>query len=209
MPRISSRSGPAKKRPKRLERRWFWNSAPQEIAHEATKPDLPFEVSRFGKSYRVALPFDEKFRPVLFRSYEDAYAEIGRQVCKSSAYFCPPYLVVYHESCANVERIKALLTDPQYVAVTNNVSAHVTFLVVASSAYAAVATWYSRNSFDENKNTVLCHDRARNRFYIDAASEDLTVFLDVNGKEIAGWGGAVSIGYRVDLHENAMMAFGE
>lgn len=74
---------------------------------------------------------------------------------------------------------------------------------------AAAISWFVANLENDHTETVLCLDRGRNIFYVDACKEALIVFVGADGREVARREEAVNRGYRVDLHENAIMAFGE
>lgn len=192
----------------------FLRSGRKSVEHTAPTPEVPkkpFECREVGDDCLICLPFDRSFRsargvsPELHRCIV-GLATIGEEVVHYPHYYAPSYKVAASVNASDIFRVQKLMSNQSLIPVIDRVTAEVTFLIIYRSVVEAVVAWFSRNN---NENKVLCLDRAKNEWYLDAVREDLTIMVGLNGREVASSDECMSVAYRVDLHPNAIMAYGE
>lgn len=164
-------------------------------------------------------PFDEEWRPVHVPNVPagslQAYTSIGAHVVKNAAKYCPAYHVVkslnarmLNDRAAKEEWDKAVAAkDGSAVVVSDRRNGQMVILCVAVSQLEAVVSWFSRTP--QSEGGVLCRDRAKDEFYIEPVRSELVVAIGADGTEIAADEEPTYTDYRVELHKNAIMVFGE
>lgn len=193
------------------------------VQRESIVPEKPFDVSpsirRGGVTYPslYSLPYDTAFRTSadlnnLPQGLAAAFASIGVALYNEPTYkFVPASTIVrvfaVHET--NGDEFKNLLRDnPHLVLVTDRRSSNVTVLHVLQSALEGVISWFVRDK--SHDFCVLCRDRTQGLggFYVEPLMGNLISWIGADGTETREEESERFI-YRIDMHDNAIMVYGE
>lgn len=178
-----------------------------------TDTESPFFISQ-GK---FSMPFATN--PILNYQIPDnswsknSLASIGLEVLRNGFKYCPLYNVISIKNIT-IDTIPDNSTinddeEDEAIILIDKVSGFIFELAYITSKVAAVIAYYSNiSNSGYYENTVLCFDRVKNYFYIDDLEEELIVYLDDSGKEVVR-DEATHTKYRVDMHKNSIMVYGE
>ena len=180
------------------------------MVSKTDKPTKPFSIIRDGMQNYWSAPYDTEYREALPTNTEArdqlGLACIGHHVVNSQFTYCPSFKVTFSKNLAEPADQAGLPPADDYTVVLNKANGRLVYLAHAYSEMEAVVSWFARSPTHDG--FVLCYDRAAHEFYVDAVNPDLLVGLDANDKEVP-LDEAVSQQYRLDMHENAVMLYGE